>query len=217
MKRMSIAGLSLLAALAIGAAATASASAALPEFSGPFPKAFSGKGGTVAIETVGKVKATCTGSTTTGEVTGAKQGKTTLTLTGCGAAGLTCASKGAKEGEIVSNVLNVTLGYINKALKEVGVDLKPAKGPITTFTCGPATIVVTGSVIGRITPVNKKVNAGKPFTLTFKQAKGKQKPNKLEGGPIDVPMGSIQGGTPEEAGIATKAKLTLTEAAEIKA
>ena len=90
-------------------------------------------------------------------------------------------------------------------------------GPLAEVMCGPVHVVETGSIIGRVTPVNKKVLAGKSFRLKFTQAKGKQKPTKFEGGPTDVLMIATGGGAPEEAGVSAKAELTFAEAAQIKA
>jgi len=217
MKLIRIVGLCLVAVFAMSAVVAASASAALPEFSGPFPKPFKSKSGAVLIETASRVKARCKAGTNVGEVTGPKTDVVTLRLTGCEADGFKCSTKGATEGEIVSSPLSSTLGYINKAKKEVGIALESATGAAAEFTCGPASVVVTGSVIGKITPINKKVKAGKPFILKFTQAKGKQKPTKLEGGPVDVPMGSVDGGAPVEAGVSARVEITLSELAEIKA
>ena len=212
MKRIRFFGLCVTAALALSVGA-APASAALPEYRGPFPKPFSSKSGVVVVETASGLRATCTSGTNIGEVTGPKTATLTLRLTGCEAYNFKCNSPGAAPGEIVSNQLSSTLGYINKRKKQVGADLQSASGTTTEFECGPAHVVVTGSIIGRITPINKKVTA---FILEFTQAHGKQKPSKFEGGPTDVPMGSVNGGTPEEAGVAAKVEITLAEAAEIK-
>jgi hypothetical protein len=218
MMRFRIVGLCLMTAIGISATVSASASAALPEFSGPFPKSVTSKSGIAIIETVGGARASCQAGTNTGEITGPKTGTATLKLTGCVVLSFKCTSPGAAEGEIVSNPLSITLGYINKAKLEVGVSLESATGgPFAEFKCGPVNVTETGSLIGKITPVNKIVKAGKPLKLKFAQRKGKQKPNKFEGGPIDVLMASVDGAPPEEAGVSTKVELTLTEAGEIKA
>lgn len=213
------AALCLLAACAAGGPLAASASAALPEYVGHFPMTLTSKGGKVTVETVSKISATCTGTTDTGEITGPKTGTVVIRLTGCKALGDECTSSGAKAGEIVSSTLDTTLGYINAQKKEVGIDISapPTGAPFTEFTCGPATITVTGSVIGKVTPIDKTLKAGKKLALKFKQSKGIQKPTKLEGEPTDVLMGSVAGGTPEEAGLSLSDKLTFPEALEIRA
>jgi hypothetical protein len=216
MKRIRMAGLCLVAVFAVSAVVAASASAALPEFSGPFPKPFTSKSGKVYVETVGKLRTTCTAGTNGGKVTGPKTGIVTIRFTGCKALSYTCTTKGAAVGEIVSN-LRSTLGYINKAKKEVGIALESATGaPFAEFTCGPANVVGTGSAIGKLTPINKRVKAGKPFILKFTQANGKQRPTKLEGGPTDVLVASI-GGVSQEAGLSGTDEVLVEGGAEIKA
>jgi hypothetical protein len=218
MKRLTMLSLCLAAMTAVPAVVSASASAALPEFGGPFPKPFKVNSGALLAETVSKIRATCKAGTNAGELTGPQTGKATLKLTGCEVFSLKCSSAGAAPGEIVSNPLSMTLGYINKAKKEVGISLEATTGDtVAEFTCGSVRVRETGSVIGRITPINKKVTAGKPFTLKFTQKGGKQKPTKFEGGPTDVLMASVNGGTPEEAGLSVKGEMTFTEVGEIKA
>ena len=106
-----------LAVFALGAIGVGSASAALPEFTGPFPKASTSTGTKISVETASKIKATCTSATDSGEITGPKTGTVVVRLMGCGVEGIKCTSEGAKEGEIVTSTLNVTLGYINQAKK----------------------------------------------------------------------------------------------------
>jgi len=210
-------GLGLLAALLIGGPLAASASASLPEFSGPFPKAFTSTGKTATVETVAKLQATCTGASDEGTIETPKTGTAKIRLTGCKALGFECQSKGAKAGEIVTSTLVNTLGYINAQKKEVGLDLSgPASGaPFAEFTCSEYTITVTGSVIGKLTPLNKALKAGKKVSLKFKQSKGKQKPTNFEGAPIDVLSGSLEGGAPVEAGLKLTDALKFSEALEI--
>jgi hypothetical protein len=216
MKRFSAIGLCLIAAIVIPTAATASAS--LPEFSGPFPKPFKATSGVVHVETVGHTKAICKAGTNVGEATGPKTGTATLRLTGCEALGLVCTTEGAAAGEIVSNPLTTTLGYIDQAKKEVGLSTEAASGgTISEFKCGGISVKESGSIIGRITPVDKQVKAGEPFKLKLKQAKGKQKPSAFEGGPTDVLMVSVATVPPEEAGVSDNIDVTFSEAGEIKA
>src|SRR5262249_44726420 len=76
-------GLCIAAVLAVSVAAASSASAALPEFVGPFPAPFTAKSGATVLETVKKAKITCLSDTGSGEVTGPKTGSVTIVLKGC--------------------------------------------------------------------------------------------------------------------------------------
>jgi hypothetical protein len=149
---------------------------------------------------------------------GPKTGTVTIKSTGCEAVKYKCTTTGAAKGEIVTSVLSVTLGYIDKATKEVGLDsASPTGAPFAEFACGPFKVVTRGSVIGKVTPINKKVKPPNHFTLKYTQAKGKQKPSKFEGGPTDVLASSVNGMPSEEEGLSLKAEARFAEAAEIKA
>lgn len=206
MKRAKTVGLLTMAALAASATLAASASAALPEFVGPLPAPFTSKSGVTTLETVKKAQITCATDSGTGEVSGPKTGSVKITLTGCELVtlGLTCNTVGAPPGEIVTTTLVMTLGYIKLApKKEVGIDLSTATGgPLIEAVCGPLRTLVDGSVIGKITPINKLVKPPSHFTLKFTQAAGKQKPTNFEGGPIDV-LSTSFGGPFAESGLAS--------------
>jgi hypothetical protein len=188
MKRISITGLCLATMFITSAMMATSASAVLPEFSGPFSKTFTSTSKMSLLETTAKAKLVCTADTNAGEITGPQTGTVTIAFTGCALKKVPCNTPGSSSGEIVTSLLSLTVGYINKAKKEVGIDLASASGAaFATFGCGPTLRgVVIGSVIGRITPINKKVIPSAFFTLRFMQASGIQKVTNLEGGPPDV-------------------------------
>ena len=123
-----------------------------------------------------------------------------------------CNTPGVVPGTIVTSVLAMTVGYINKAKKEVGIDLsEPAGAPILNFICGTTIkATVVGSVIGMITPVNKPVIPAKTFTLKFVQAAGVQAIANLEGSPIDVLETSF-GGPFEGTGLKSTDKILFGE------
>ncbi|MCW3027665.1 MAG: hypothetical protein JWN81_876 [Solirubrobacterales bacterium] len=204
MKRMTVAGLGLLAMLAASSAIAASASAALPEFSAPFSKTFTSTSKTSVLETVGGIAVTCTAATNSGEITGPQTGSVTIVFTGCKLGKVPCNTPGAAAGVIATATLSMKVGYINKAKKEVGIDLVEAAGaPFLSYGCGPVLRgVVIGSVIGRITPINKLVTPPEKFILKFAQTIGVQKTIKLEGAPIDVLETSF-GGPFEQTGLAS--------------
>jgi hypothetical protein len=98
-----------------------------------------------------------------------------------------------------------TLGYVTRAPKVVGLDLsEPTGGPLAVFFCGEdLRIEVFGSMIGRITPINKAIAPGSHATLKFAQKEGHQAIRMLLGGPPDVPMTSVLGGPLEESGLSS--------------
>lgn len=204
MKRMSVAGLCLLVMAATSAGTAVSASAALPEFSAPFSKTFTSTSKTSVLETVGGVAVTCTADTNSGEITGPQTGSMSIVFTGCKLGKVPCNTPGAAPGVIATATLSMKMNYINKAKKEVGIDLLEAAGaPFLSYGCGPVLRgTVIGSVIGRITPINKLVTPPEKFILKFAQAIGVQKPVKLEGAPVDVLETSF-GGPFEQTGLAS--------------
>jgi hypothetical protein len=137
-----------------------------------------------------------------GKATGPKTLEITLVLTECKIPGALCTSGGSALGEIRTPPLVGTLGYITKAPKVVGLDLTSPFAPIMQFMCGVTPFVVEGSLIGRITPLNKPVPGGMHFTLAWAQKEGVQKFQHFEGEPIDVLSTSIGGGAFELSGFA---------------
>jgi hypothetical protein len=217
MQRLKVVRLVLLAAFAVSIVSVASASAALPEFTGPFPKTFTSTSGKGALETVGGKTVTCTSDTTDeGKITGEKTATAVVLFSGCKSGIVSCNSPGQAAGVIDTVPLTGTLGYISKAEKRVGLLLVPTTGELfVEFECtGFAKSKVKGAVIGELTPVNKKT---KTFTLAFKQTKGKQAITKFEGGATEILESSLNGGAFEQAGEETTDTLTLTEEGEIKA
>jgi hypothetical protein len=136
-----------------------------------------------------------------------------------------CHTAGSQAGnELYTAFLDGELGYINKAKKEVGVNLRNIHGPFITFTCetkgkSDLTFVVRGSVIGVLTPV------GPPpvtkLTLTFTQAGGAQTPTKLEGNRAEQLTTTTDiRGVPQEiainTGLAMTETLTMEQAIEVR-
>src|ERR1700694_3391706 len=188
MKRVRSLGLCLVASVAVSATTAASASAALPEFTGPFSKPFTSTIKASSFETVGGVKLQCKAGTDTGEIVGPQNGSMKMVFTGCQLKKVPCNTPGAAAGVIATNLLTMKINYISKPKKQVGVDLlEPGGGPFMTYGCGPTLRgVVVGSVIGRIGPINKLVTPSATFPLSFMQTAGIQKVTKLEGQPPDI-------------------------------
>jgi hypothetical protein len=204
MRRLKVIGVCLGAAFALNVM-TGSA-LALPEFSGPFPKAFTSISKATLLETASKNKVKCTADTATGSITGATTASITITFTGCaeGAAAVPCQTPGRPPGEIVTFGLFGQLGYIElEPEKQVGLDLSdPAAGVIMNFECGAGGQVITGSVIGKVTPLNKLT---KKLTVKFVQKKSVQTPTKLLGEPVDILMNT----NPEPVGLASAEPLSF--------
>jgi hypothetical protein len=131
-------------------------------------------------------------------------------FTGCKSAGFLCSTKGAKEGEIVTNALEGRIGFENKALKKLAFDLFPIaadNGLYVTFNCtGALHITVGGSVLVPLTADKMALK----FVLKYAQEKGIQKPQHFEGEPNDVLLTELNGKAPEESGI----KITSTQVNE---
>jgi hypothetical protein len=202
--RLRILGICLGATFALGV--TATSASALPEFGPPTGK-FTVKSKTTKFETASKVKITCLADTGSGEITGPTTASMTVRFTSCTSSaivGVMCQSPGLAPGEITTFPLFGKLGYISREPElEVGLDLaNPAAGIFTEFMCGAALERLSGSVIGKITPINKPT---KKLTLKFVQKKGIQKPLNLLGEPPDF----LMNGNPEPVGLASSEGMTF--------
>jgi hypothetical protein len=113
------------------------------------------------------------------------------------------------------------LGFIQYEFKEAtaftSVGLRLTHQP-TLFAaeCGAARtpLSVSGSVIGKLTPIDKTVSA---FAVTFAQSAGKQNPEQFEGEPKSTLSETFGAGSAQAAGLAGKAKLTNQAALGVKA
>ena len=217
MKRIRLAGLCLVAIFAASAATAASASA-LPEWSAPFPKPLISSSGLSMLETKGGMLVECVADTNEGAVTGPNSASVKVRFRGCelvlATGKIPCMTPGAGPEEIVTFPLVGTLGYITHTPTKtvVGLDLSdPAVGVIAEFVCGEAKVKVVGSVIGKISPINKPVKPPKGhFTLKFAQKKGKQKPTNFEAEPEDTLSASF-GGPFEPAGLSSTDQVSFLE------
>lgn len=192
------------AVIAVSAMTAAVAAAAPPEFSPPFPNAFTSTSKAMTLQTSGGLKVRCKADTNTGEVTGPATALITISVTGCTLPGTRCH-------EIVTEHLLGTLGYVSRSPKVVGLDLsEPTGGPLAVVFCGEdLQVEVFGSVIGRLTPLNKTILPSSHLTLRFAQKEAHQAITMLLGGPLDVPMASVLGEPLQESGISTTDPLTF--------
>jgi hypothetical protein len=169
----------LLAVFAFSAIAATVASATLPEYSGSTAKEFGSESGVAKLKMIGGITVICKSSIGNGSMnTNAstkKAGTVTVTFRNCTASGEECHStapaKSDGSGEIETNSLNMELGYIATGLQpkvgELLTSTAGKKAALTTFECKllpDESIVVTGGVIGEITPINVLSNT---FELAF--------------------------------------------------
>jgi hypothetical protein len=174
----------LVAVFAISAVATATASAALPEFKPvPTKKKFTSTSGAVTW-TAGTERLTCSSSATTGEITGASTlGDVVIKFTGCQQLNTkgTCPLKsvGANAGEIVTDSLNGELGTVatKEATSGVGILLAPTTGSTiariaaTPAPCSGTETALQGNVAGEVATTSKKQMTNK---LVFGVTSGDQ-------------------------------------------
>jgi hypothetical protein len=182
MKRIAVIGLALVAIFAMSAA---SASAAKIIIKGPAP--FTATSGLSKLSTIGLPEIECKSSTAVGSLTSATKGEVTVTFKACETQGKKCGNTEA--GTIQTKLLETTVGWINKAKGEAGVDFigkvggEKTKGAEAEFECEGLSVAVKGSVIGRSTPTNTMSTEGK-VTLIGKN--GEQEIEKFEGGLKDT-------------------------------
>lgn len=191
-------------------------------------KKFEGSSGeAVILETVGRRQVRCSKPPTySGEYTGPKTATVNLKLTECADSitGLPCQTLPIMSGTIEGTGLEAELGFIRQGERPlVGWDLKKSTS-LLMFECSklPNTLVlgtVTGSVIGHAGHLNSMTTEG---IVNFKEGRGLQAPENLEGGSQDVLTTKFETGTVtkvvEEEQTGLKAKFTLAnlEALEIR-
>jgi hypothetical protein len=147
-------------------------------------------------------------------------------------AGLLCFSNPGEPGTIESTTaLNGEIGFIPGSKIEsspwVGLDLKPESGKtLIEFFCGEAKaipqykVALEGSVIGRVKPLNRKVENN--FQLIYKQSAGKQIPTAFKEGVEDVltqittPTANPLEPKSEKVGLASGGEIQLEEPLEIR-
>lgn len=148
---------------------------------------------------------TCGAGNGTGEYTGPKSFKETLTFSDCSQSAkseeeaLCQNGVGSTNGEVKFEELEGELGYISHPKRlAVGWDLKPASGSnLASFECGGAnstlgkslgtgtTRELQGSVIGKVIPIDHMTNE---FKISYALARGSvmQSPEHFEGGVNDT-------------------------------
>ncbi len=174
---------------------------------------------TTMLETVKKVKVTCTGESSSGTITSAKAvGDVAIKFTGCESATKKCTTPGLGEGELETKKLEGVLGIERVTLEEgketrhVALDLYPVgkTGPFIEYTCaGSPSTTLTGSILAPVSADAMHTTA----TLKFTATAGKQKPEQFEGGEKDVLTNALN----EQVGLRLTSTQSNEEAVEINA
>ncbi len=171
------------------------------------------------LETVKKVKVTCTGESGSGAITSAKTvGNVVIKFTGCASGTKKCTTAGLEEGELETKTLEGVLGIERITVKEgketryVALDLYPVgkTGAFLEYTCtgsGPTTL--SGSILAPVTADKLLTTATAKYAATA----GKQKPEAFEGGEKDVLTNTLD----EQVGLAVASTQTYEELVEINA
>lgn len=173
MKRIHIAGLALVAILAINGIAVLSAASAentkmLPEGTAASPVTFTATSAEGKFEAADKLVVKCKTDEATGEGTSANLGAFHIHFKGCtGLLGVTCTGLGDETGTIL------TLGTFHFWLYKNGTTLSAALVYLvnqTHFECGGVLEEVEGCAAGAVTPLESLTNS---LTNTLKQEKAK--------------------------------------------
>lgn len=219
----------LAAVFVFGAVAAASASASQPEvkLSAGETVSFEGSGGAGVLEVLpeGTKKRTvsCSSNTSAGKVSDSTTvSEVVVKFKEC----FTSGPFGEKVpcGEIVTTKLKGKLYYLTAGSSEVGVGFEPESGTeFAKFVCKNIfvneTLAVTGSVEGKLTPVNTSTTK---FTLTFKQTEGHQEPLTLLNAKCETKESTLmtQGSGseafgPRQSGIKGEESVTMAKAIEV--
>jgi hypothetical protein len=170
MRKLKVLGAAIIAVVALSAIASATASAALPEFlPGNAGEKFTGKSGSGTLEVPGEGPIICSADTVTGENTGTtkKTALALITFTGCKVFGIiNAASLGDAAGTILVHA-ELELCYIDKAKKEVGVLTEVLPVHIEVFG---KLLIVTGDQVGLL------LGTKSPFKIDYLQKEGKPDP-----------------------------------------
>jgi phospholipase C len=186
-------------------------------------------GAASTLVTGGGLQISCSAESGTGEYTGPKTELLQIVMTGCtDASAASCQSAGAGAGEVKTDPLEGTLGFIRnepqlpKPVVLGGLDVTPAGADpnVASFSCGEEggqsarQVVVRGSVIGTVTALDKMSSSR---DSAYRAQRARQHPERFEGAPADVLLASLDGGGFEQAGLTAKSTTTGEEALEIKA
>jgi hypothetical protein len=142
---------------------------------------FSAKGGGMVLQWGTQKSLTCTESSFTGHFINARELEGKMVWYRCFGATYVCTN--GKE-EVQSEPLKGTLGYINKAKKEVGIRLEGASSEIwaNKVSCPGGTEPLTGGLGGQLgLAVNTKIPTSKEFSMVYTEKEDKQTTGELGG------------------------------------
>jgi alpha-tubulin suppressor-like RCC1 family protein len=173
--------------------------------------AFSGSGAETTLTTVGHPTIKCLAANFSGEWTGPKTATVNVEFQACtNAAGAQCTTvtNPNNKSEILLKGVLGELGFIRyeavegKVVSVVGLDLKPyppGNPSLAEYECTGSSEKghLEGSVIGKITPINKMTTAQK--LLYYATKAGEQRPEAFQGTPKDTLITSFTEGLPEES------------------
>jgi hypothetical protein len=139
------------------------------------------KGATMDLEWSAAKSMACTESSFTGYFLNARELEGTMKWSRCFGEHTVCTNG---EEAVKSELLKGTLGYVNKAKKEVGLRLTGKSSEIwaNKVSCPGGTWPLTGALGGTLgLQVNTKIHAGGAFMIEYKQEKDKQLTGELGG------------------------------------
>jgi hypothetical protein len=194
----------LIAIGALGAIATATASAATePQFLPGSGTKFTSSSGPGTLETANKGDIVCTLDTDTGELTSDTTGVVTIDFTGCEALGIIGAHSLGDESKTTLVSGTLLLCWINEAKNEAGAYLHLARELHIEITGVAKLLLIKGSVLGKIEQAPKNGEKRLRYVQIFKQTKDAQEFKKCEGGKEEILETSENGGAFEKSGEAT--------------
>jgi hypothetical protein len=167
-------------------------------------------GGAMDLEWGARKTLECTESSFSGRFINSRELEGSMRWSRCFAQHAVCTNG---EEAVQSEPLKGTLGYINKAKKEVGLRLAGKSSEIwaNKVSCPGGTWALTGALGGQLVlPVNTKIPAGGAFTISYTEKEDKQITGEL-GGQLLWESGFSQ------FGIAGSLKATANKEFEIKA
>jgi hypothetical protein len=182
--------LCLTVAMMLLVGSTAVASAALPEFAtlGSKPTTFTGKSGSIRMETTTGDAWVCESSSISGEIVPPKELRKVIIQfkgpIGCGG----FCRQNAHLGYWETRELKGSIGYTNKATKLVGLLLEPVSEPVAN--CQPISGIYPEKILGSIIGSSLQKIGERKLTFSWTQSKGVQTVKHFEG---EETMHSLKG------------------------